>query len=244
MTGKEIVTKANSYLGKTGSQFCKEYGLNIIVDWCVIFVWYVFRKCNASLLLNGGQKIANCRAIDAWGRKECKFISKVQDAKPGDIILMQWDGKGNFKRDGLSDHCGIVASVKGNSYVNTIEGNTGSDNNQKSKVYQKVRYPSVIYAIYRPKYTEEKKTTEKKTEQTSNADLQQKVKDVLLGKYGNGATRKKKLGKDYDKVQDELNRLLKLVNDTLAGKYGNGATRKKKLGKDYEFVQWYINGKK
>lgn len=73
---------------------------------------------------------------------------------------------------------------------------------------------------------------------------------VLHGDYGNGVTRKKKLGNDYKTVQSIVNYLLAHYNiyDRLAmmcwiGLYGNGVTRKKKLkqaGYNYNLVQLYV----
>ena len=73
---------------------------------------------------------------------------------------------------------------------------------------------------------------------------------VLEGKWGNGAERKKNLGKRYEEVQAEVERILKqrvdlpidksidqLAIEVLAGLWGNGITRKIKLGKLYNDVQ-------
>ena len=72
-------------------------------------------------------------------------------------------------------------------------------------------------------------------------DLDSKVLKVLRGEYGNGAERKKKLGSDYDRVQQRVNEVIRLARETMEGKYGNGETRKKKLGANYKTVQAYIN---
>lgn len=84
------------------------------------------------------------------------------------------------------------------------------------------------------------------------------AKEVINGKYGNGATRKKNLeaaGYDYRTVQDEVNRILspkkdpleKVVNDTINGEYGNGAERKRRIpaetGYTYAEVQAEVNKK-
>ena len=69
------------------------------------------------------------------------------------------------------------------------------------------------------------------------------AQEVLAGKWGNGADRKKRLkaaGYDYDVIQAEVNKLsgkkttTKKSNETiakevLAGKWGNGVVRKAKL---------------
>lgn len=94
-----------------------------------------------------------------------------------------------------------------------------------------------------------KKSTQTKAKASDN-NLDKLVKDTLAGKYGNGNERKRNLGKNYNKVQNEINKRLnvnqnvdynKLMKDTLAGKYGNGNTRKKKLGLHYDKVQRMIN---
>lgn len=70
---------------------------------------------------------------------------------------------------------------------------------------------------------------------------------VMQGKYGDGETRKKKLGKRYDEVQDFINHIASASAKTLAGevwdgKYGNGSTRKTVLGSRYDDVMKAVNG--
>lgn len=70
--------------------------------------------------------------------------------------------------------------------------------------------------------------------------------DVMLGKYGNGGERKKKLGDKYDEVQALINEVATasvdvLANNVIAGKYGNGAIRKAILGAKYNDVQARVN---
>lgn len=70
---------------------------------------------------------------------------------------------------------------------------------------------------------------------------------VMQGKYGEGDTRKKKLGSRYDEVQDMINHIATASVETLAaevkaGKYGNGDTRKTVLGSRYNEVQKIVNG--
>ena len=69
---------------------------------------------------------------------------------------------------------------------------------------------------------------------------------VMRGDYGNGATRKQKLGARYDEVQNFINHILTASTNTLAkevinGKYGNGGTRKTVLGNRYNEVQKAVN---
>lgn len=70
--------------------------------------------------------------------------------------------------------------------------------------------------------------------------------NVMLGKYGNGDERKRKLGDKYDDVQALINEVATasvdvLANNVIAGKYGNGAIRKAILGVKYNDVQARVN---
>lgn len=82
------------------------------------------------------------------------------------------------------------------------------------------------------------------------------AKDVINGKYGNGAARKKNLeaaGYNYSEVQAEVNRLLspkkkslsEVAKEVINGDYGNGAERKRRIpaetGYTYEEVQKEVN---
>lgn len=97
----------------------------------------------------------------------------------------------------------------------------------------------------------------------SNEEL---AKRVWTGEFGNGDTRKTKLGIRYDAVQALVNKgygkpeeskpaptpapvpaqkteddLLTLVKKTIRGDFGNGAERKTKLGSNYSRVQCQVN---
>ena len=81
------------------------------------------------------------------------------------------------------------------------------------------------------------------------------AREVLDGKWGNGAERKERItaaGYDYDAVQAEVNRLCKanketvdeLAREVIQGKWGTGLNRKQRLtaaGYDYNAVQNRVN---
>lgn len=81
--------------------------------------------------------------------------------------------------------------------------------------------------------------------------ITKKAIEVLYGKYGNGQTRKRLLGKDYEAVQKQVNYIFhkysiyqRLALQVLIGLWGNGATRKKRLsqaGYSYYLVQNQVN---
>lgn len=94
----------------------------------------------------------------------------------------------------------------------------------------------------------------------TNKTVAEIAKEVLAGKWGNGADRKKKLqaaGYNYNEVQAEVNALVSgkkpattkksidtVAREVIAGKWGVGATRKQKLttaGYDYTEVQNRVN---
>lgn len=88
--------------------------------------------------------------------------------------------------------------------------------------------------------------------------VQEVAQEVLQGKWGNGADRKKKLtqaGYDYNTVQAEVNKLVEasipqkksneeIAREVIQGKWGNGSARKKNLtnaGYDYKAIQKIVN---
>lgn len=104
-------------------------------------------------------------------------------------------------------------------------------------------------------YTAAEAPIEKPVE-TTKKTIDQLAQEVIAGKWGAGAERKKKLtdaGYDYDKVQAKVNELMnkatkksvdEIAKEVIAGKWGNGQTRKELLtdaGYDYYEVQKKVN---
>jgi N-acetylmuramoyl-L-alanine amidase CwlA len=93
----------------------------------------------------------------------------------------------------------------------------------------------------------------------SKKSIEQIAKEVIQGKWGNGADRKKRLtnaGYNYAEVQKKVNELLgkkntpskksvdAIAREVIQGKWGNGADRKKRLtnaGYNYAEVQKKVN---
>lgn len=122
---------------------------------------------------------------------------------PGDAVVYDWeDGKDYAKTDnkGYPDHVGIVVSVA-NGVISVIEGNKGSAHMiGRRDLAVNGRY---IRGFITPKYSA--LATPEKT-------ITEVAREVIAGKWGNGAERKRRLtaaGYDYDAVQTEVNRLLK-----------------------------------
>lgn len=99
-------------------------------------------------------------------------------------------------------------------------------------------------------------SSDTKPSQPVKKSISEIAKDVIAGKYGNGAERQKKLeaeGYNYSEVQAEVNRQMgvtakksvsEIAQEVIAGKWGNGADRKNRLtqaGYDYNAVQSKVN---
>lgn len=82
---------------------------------------------------------------------------------------------------------------------------------------------------------------------TPSGTILELVAKTRQGEYGNGDTRKTKLGTKYSEVQAMINHIASASISTLAsevksGKYGNGDIRKQVLGERYNDVQKVVNG--
>ena len=90
-----------------------------------------------------------------------------------------------------------------------------------------------------------------KEEFSTSKTIDELAREVIAGKHGSGADRKKALGDKYAAVQARVNELLlgkadsktidQLAREVIAGKHGNGADRKKALGDKYAAVQARVN---
>lgn len=82
------------------------------------------------------------------------------------------------------------------------------------------------------KDSSDKKGSEKEDDKESGGKLDKYANAVISGKYGNGEDRKKKLGKNYDRIQNRVNQILlgKESAAKIAKKQGFqlGSTTKKK----------------
>ena len=111
-------------------------------DWCVVFLWWCFKKAKASNLFCGGKKTAYVPYVVNYYSQRKLMVSTP---KKGDIAIITFNGHG-------ADHIGIVESASGNT-VTTIEGNTSGTKGEG--VYRKQRKMSEILYLFRPEYDEE-----------------------------------------------------------------------------------------
>lgn len=89
-------------------------------------------------------KTASCPAFGDWAIKN-KLVVKWGSAKRGDLVLFDFNG------NGTSDHVGFVTKATA-SYIETIEGNTGSGSNTNGDgVYRRRRTKGQVNYFVRTK---------------------------------------------------------------------------------------------
>lgn len=159
------------------------YRVKYTDSWCAAFVSFVIKKSGYQ-----GADVFECSAQKMFDRfKKAGYVLKGKSSgRVNDIIFYDWD------TNGTSDHVGIIQGISTDCYC-VIEGN-------KSKqvgVRTIAKNDKTIKGVARLQ------------SETTSADITQIAKDVIAGKYGNGAVRKKALGDLYDEVQIEVNKILK-----------------------------------
>lgn len=233
---KEIIDIYNSH-----KPLAVGYKLKYTDAWCSGFVSAVAIKLGYTDIIptevGCDRHIALFKAKGIWIEDE----SRVPNI--GDIIFYDWQDNGVGDNKGSADHVGIVERVAGDT-IHVIEGNYS---NSVKRRYIRVNANTIRgYGV--PKYDAEPVAQPVKT-------ITQLAREVLKGKWGNGADRKNRLtaaGYDYNAVQKEVNRLCnssKKSNETIAkeviqGKWGVGADRRNRLtkaGYDYNAIQAIVN---
>lgn len=149
---KELGTKempANSNKVKYNTEYYGSPVAGSAYPWCVVFVWWVFKKAGAPELFFNGKKTASCTVLYGYHKDKGQAISG--NYKPGDIIFFNFNGRTS------TDHVGICESFDGET-ITTIDGNTGTGNEANGgAVMRRTRNKKYIVAAYRPAYKEERK---------------------------------------------------------------------------------------
>ncbi len=231
------------------SGLCTRYKMTVNDAWCAT-------STSAAFIATGLSKIFPC--VECSGENMINLAKKAgiwveNDAyvpSTGDVILYDWDDNGVGDCTGWSDHVGIVVSCDG-STIKVIEGNKNDSVGYRTLAVNG-RY---IRGFITPKFSGGTSTVTPSTKKS----VEEVAKEVLAGKWGNGADRKNALtaaGYDYSAVQAAVNKLAggktttptksvtEVAKEVLAGKWGNGDDRKKKLeaaGYNYSQVQAKVN---
>lgn len=112
--------------------------------WCASFVAWCFKRVGRNLR---GFNTAYCPSYVASARasKNGLWVVKAADAKPGDLVLFDW------QQNGESDHIGILASeVSARGAFTAIEGNTStSDWSNGGQVMRRKRNTSQVTCFVR-----------------------------------------------------------------------------------------------
>ena len=220
---KDIVKQAQSWIGlKESDKSHKEvldvynahkplargYKMKVTDAWCACFVSACAIKCEATHLIP--TEVGCGKMIDLFKAKGIWVENDAHKPSPGDIIFYDWEDSGKGDNTGGANHVGIVETepkADGSFYV--IEGNISDKVGRRSmKVNGKY-----IRGYGVPGYDEEKPVVAAPTKSIDTI-----AKEVIDGKWGNGADRKARLtaaGYDASAVQKKVNELLKNQRQTL-----------------------------
>lgn len=116
--------------------------------WCLVFVDWIFNQCNASALLYDGKKTALCQTMADWFKQ--KGYWHTVSPQPGDLVFFKFGTNSRY-----TDHVGLVESVNSDGSVNTIEGNTSTNNQNNGGMVMRRTRKSGIVGYGRPKYLEQ-----------------------------------------------------------------------------------------
>lgn len=128
------------YAQKTGSSYFGQNG----VAFCAMGVSWTLDQAGASC---AGFPTASCSAAYNGAKSKGAVLSNKKDAKPGDVIIFDWDDTG-----WSWDHTGFCEINRGSS-VQTIEFNTTGPDGRSGSVAKKVRSWDDVYCVIRPSYS-------------------------------------------------------------------------------------------
>lgn len=155
-TAQDVLKQASANVGSWGrpNKFTREYAsrngaVYSNAPWCDMFVtWCARHASSVGPLPDGDQAYTPAHAQDfadagQWFSGTTESIKA--NARRGDVVFFDWAGTNSR---GAIDHVGYVLRNNGDGTLDTIEGNTGSN-----QVALRVRGSSVIAGFGRPKYT-------------------------------------------------------------------------------------------
>lgn len=126
-TGSNVINTALKYDDKSASEMKNIMG-NAGAKyhdgvWCADFVSFAIQETygkdnSPGDFLNSCSNTSSCQTIKNWATNNDCWTTNLNNVKPGDIVVYDWDG------DGHADHVGLFASSNGSSSINTVEGNT------------------------------------------------------------------------------------------------------------------------
>ena len=168
----------------------RNYKVKYTDSWCATFISALAIQCQATDII---PKECSCEQMISLFKKKGVWVeNENRTPKPGDIIFYDWQDSGQGDNKGWCDHVGIVEQVSGKT-ITVIEGNySDAVKRRRIKVNAKT-----IRGYATPKYVAE-------------YSIDAIAKQVIQGKWGNGAERKRRLeaaGYDYDAIQLRVNEM-------------------------------------
>lgn len=194
-THKQIIDLYNS-----AKPLPRGYKVRYNDAWCATFVSAIGIAAGLSAIIlrecGCGAMIDLYKAAGRWQEND----DYVPDM--GDVVFYDWQDTGKGDNTGYPDHVGMVCSVSGNT-IKVIEGNKNN-----AVEYRDLQVNGKYIRGYGlPDYASMATTAEPAPAKKSVAEV---AKEVLAGKWGNGAERKRKLteaGYNYAEVQAAVNEL-------------------------------------
>ena len=232
--------------GSVGTNFFNEwYGWGGYQPWCDAFVSHVGDAAGA------GPQVGRYAWVPghiAFFKGRGQWLGGAATPAPGDLVFFCWCGKME------GDHVGLVESAAGGT-VNTIEGNVGGYPGSVLRRSYRIG-ASGILGYGRPAWPGGAGAAAP----PQGGDVDAVARDVIAGRWGNGAERAARLteaGHDAAAVQRRVNELLsggggppaapavdELARQVIQGRWGNGADRVARLsaaGHDAAAVQARVN---
>ena len=219
MERKQIVEQAKAWLGKRESDgsfkeiidlynghtpLARGYKMKYTDAWCATFVSALAIKTGCTELI---PTECSCgRMIQLMQEKGIWEENDAYSPKAGDILFYDWQDSGRGDNTGWPDHVGIVEKVE-NGQITVIEGNLNNTVGRRTLAVNG-RY---IRGYGVPEYEEQPEAD--KPAETPQKSLDEVAKEVINGRYGNGAERKRRIPEEtlysYEEVQARVNALLK-----------------------------------
>ena len=195
---KEIVDIYNSH-----TPLARGYKVKYTDSWCAAFVSAVAIACGYTEQIptecSCGRMIELLRQKGIWEEND------AYSPKPGDIIFYDWQDSGKGDNTGWPEHVGIVEKAE-NGQITAIEGNLNNAVGRRTLAVDG-RY---IRGYGVPKYEEEQEAD--KPAEAFHKSLDEVAREVINGKYGNGAERKQRIPAEtpysYAEVQARVNAIL------------------------------------
>ena len=211
----KVVEQAKAWIGKKESNgthkaiidiynahkpLARGYKVKYTDEWCATFVSAVSIKLGYTSII---PTECSCqKMIELFKKKGTWIENENRTPKAGEIIFYDWQDSGKGDNKGNADHVGIVEKVSGGK-ITVIEGNY-SRAVQRRILAVNGKYIRG-YAV--PPYDKENAAEGKKT-------VSAIAKEVIIGQWGNGAERKKRIekaGYNYKEIQAKVNSFLKAL---------------------------------